>query len=94
MPLCDNRHGLVDYENDGRMSPLRSRDGYRDDNKEKLQVILQTDGPLLLSGPFEILDSNGMPGFRGDRGALCRCGTTKKSPFCDGSHAAIQYRAE
>jgi uncharacterized Fe-S cluster protein YjdI/CDGSH-type Zn-finger protein len=94
MPLCDNRHGLIDYENDGRMSPLRSRDGYRDNSREKLQVILQTDGPLLLSGPVEILDSNGIPGFRGDRCALCRCGSTKKSPFCDGSHAAGGFRAE
>ena len=94
MPLCDNRHGLVDYENDGRMPPLRSGDGFRNDKKAKLQITIATDGPLLLSGPFEILDSNGMPGFRGDRGALCRCGATKKSPFCDGSHAAIQYRAE
>ena len=93
MPLCDNRHGLVDYEEDGRMEPLRSSAAGNGAEGEKLAVTLATDGPLLLSGPAEILDSDGIIGFRGNRCAVCRCGATKKSPFCDGSHTAIHFRS-
>jgi uncharacterized Fe-S cluster protein YjdI/CDGSH-type Zn-finger protein len=94
MPLCDNRHGLVDYEEDGRMEPMHSAAAGGGANGEKLTVTLVKDGPLLLSGPLEILDSDGIIGFRGTRCAVCRCGATKKSPFCDGSHSDKKFRAE
>jgi uncharacterized Fe-S cluster protein YjdI/CDGSH-type Zn-finger protein len=94
MPLCDNRHTLVDYEDEGRMEPQRSfMAGAGRTEAGKLTVTLAADGPLQLSGPFEIFDSNGIIGFRGTRGAICRCGATKKSPFCDGSHAAKNFRS-
>jgi uncharacterized Fe-S cluster protein YjdI/CDGSH-type Zn-finger protein len=94
MPLCDNRHSLIDYEEDGSMeSPGKFPGGAGQTSVEKLTVTPAVDGPLQLSGPVEILDSNGIIGFRGNRCAVCRCGATKKSPFCDGSHTAKNFRA-
>lgn len=28
----------------------------------------------------------------GDKKVFCRCGHTKKPPYCDGSHSGTQYR--
>jgi uncharacterized Fe-S cluster protein YjdI/CDGSH-type Zn-finger protein len=94
MPLCDNRHSLVDYENDGSMEqPERFLGSAGKSAAGKLSVTPMVDGPLNLSGPVEILDSNGIIGFRGTRCSICRCGATGKSPFCDGSHAGKNFKA-
>ena len=54
------------------------------------------DGPLLVRGPFTLVDQNGdeIPlGGRETTVALCRCGTTRLRPFCDGTHNVIRFRA-
>lgn len=50
----------------------------------KIRVI--RDGPLLLEGPARIFGQDGQLIKEADRLVLCRCGKTKNSPFCDGSH--------
>lgn len=47
-------------------------------------VTVAPDGPLYLRGELEIETSGGV--VRDTRAALCRCGTSKTKPFCDGSH--------
>lgn len=57
-------------------------------------VQLYADGPLLLRGDVQILDSDGRvidPGRR--TVALCRCGRSGLKPFCDGSHRPARFRA-
>ena len=52
------------------------------------------DGPLLVRGPFRLLDQDGNeiePGR--DTVALCRCGKSRLRPFCDGSHKVVRFRA-
>ena len=47
------------------------------------------DGPLLVRGPFRILDQDGNPIDAGrETVALCRCGKSRLRPFCDGSAQA------
>ena len=52
------------------------------------------DGPLLVRGPFRLLDQDGNeidPGR--ETVALCRCGKSRMRPFCDGSHKLVRFRA-
>jgi CDGSH-type Zn-finger protein len=52
------------------------------------------DGPLLVRGPFRLLDQDGNEIAAGrDTVALCRCGKSRLRPFCDGSHKVVRFRA-
>ncbi len=52
------------------------------------------DGPLLVRGPFTMLDQDGAE-IEIDRTtvALCRCGHSRQRPFCDGSHRLTRFSA-
>ena len=62
----------------------------------KLTVRLRDDGPLVVEGPFKIVDAEGNE-FAIDSNkpvvALCRCGASKNRPFCDGSHRDCGFAA-
>jgi CDGSH-type Zn-finger protein len=52
------------------------------------------DGPLLVRGPFIINDQDGNDvDIHQATVALCRCGRSRRKPFCDGTHKAIRFRA-
>lgn len=52
----------------------------------KLQIKVNDNGSLRITGEVELLDGAGnvyetKPSF-----SLCRCGLSHTKPFCDGSH--------
>jgi CDGSH-type Zn-finger protein len=51
------------------------------------EVVLTEDGPLLVSGPVEVVLPDGRR-VRSDRpvSALCMCRRSRRQPFCDTSH--------
>ncbi|WP_374193426.1 CDGSH iron-sulfur domain-containing protein [Trinickia mobilis] len=49
------------------------------------------DGPIEVSGEFEMVDDNGVAFRRRKRCLLCRCGLTKRAPFCDASHEEAAF---
>ena len=49
-------------------------------------------GPLYLRGSIRIEREDGTLVAETLRAALCRCGTTKNPPFCDGSHHEAGFR--
>jgi CDGSH-type Zn-finger protein len=53
------------------------------------------DGPLLVRGPFRLVDQDGNEIDAGREGtvALCRCGKSRLRPFCDGSHKVVRFQA-
>jgi hypothetical protein len=55
-------------------------------------VSLKPNGPLLLSGDFEIRAPDGTVLFAGQKAALCRCGHSANKPFCDGSHKGAGFQ--
>jgi len=62
---------------------------------ERAEIIPYRDGPLVVRGPFVLLDEDGREIDAGRRTiALCRCGRSQLRPFCDGSHRRARYRAE
>lgn len=51
-----------------------------------MNVKLIKDGPALLEGSIEVVNEDGtITSIK--KAAICRCGKTQGSPFCDGSHA-------
>lgn len=63
---------------------------------EPTKITVRDHGPLLVEGPVRLLDAAGnaysidsnKPGL-----ALCRCGASKRRPFCDGSHKTCNFQA-
>lgn len=53
-------------------------------------------GPYILQGPIRLLDGNGTPMDveTGKTVALCRCGQSDNKPFCDGTHAKVDFDSE
>jgi CDGSH-type Zn-finger protein len=52
------------------------------------------DGPYLLRGDFRLTDLDGEEiNPRRKTVALCRCGASRRKPFCDGTHKLIGFRA-
>jgi CDGSH-type Zn-finger protein len=51
------------------------------------EVVVTADGPVLVSGPVEIVLPDGRR-VRSDRPvtALCVCRRSRRAPFCDTSH--------
>lgn len=61
---------------------------------DEATITAYRDGPLLVRGPFRLLDQDGNA-IEIDRRtvALCRCGKSRTRPFCDGTHRLIRFRA-
>jgi|APCry1669189101_1035198.scaffolds.fasta_scaffold00136_8 uncharacterized Fe-S cluster protein YjdI len=56
----------------------------------KIQVL--KNGPLLIRGQFQLTDTEGKEiVLNNDVAAICRCGASKKKPFCDGTHHHIGF---
>jgi CDGSH-type Zn-finger protein len=56
-------------------------------------ITTYRDGPLLVRGPFRLVDQHGNVIETGrDTIALCRCGKSRLRPFCDGTHNLIRFR--
>ena len=55
--------------------------------REVREVIVTADGPVLITGPVEVVLPDGRR-VRSDRPvtALCVCRRSRRAPFCDTSH--------
>lgn len=51
-------------------------------------VRVRENGPLAINAPLTIEGAE-----QGLRATLCRCGQSKKKPYCDGSHTAAGFMA-
>ena len=49
------------------------------------------DGPYIVSGPVTLTDSDGRVIEHPDPMSMCRCGGSSNKPFCDGTHATIDF---
>jgi CDGSH-type Zn-finger protein len=57
------------------------------DGARAREIMLTDEGPLLVSGPVEVVLPDGRR-VRSDRpvSALCTCRRSRRQPFCDTSH--------
>lgn len=88
-PYCDNSHADVRFLDAGEVQ-RESTDAEVSDGG--LTISEMADGPILLRGPFVLVSADGSQVFRGEKGALCRCGESSNKPFCDGTHNRIEFR--
>lgn len=49
-------------------------------------IFVSPNGPYLVTGVPELLDTPRAEGASREHFTLCRCGGSKNKPFCDGSH--------
>jgi CDGSH-type Zn-finger protein len=64
---------------------------------EPLVIRCRENGPLVIQGPFVLVDHLGQAfELPTDKPlvALCRCGQSQKKPFCDGSHKSCGFVAD
>jgi CDGSH-type Zn-finger protein len=56
-------------------------------NQPDVTITAYPNGPFLVRGDYKILDPNGDEIEQTRRTvALCRCGKSRRSPWCDGTH--------
>lgn len=60
---------------------------------DALQVRAARNGPLYVRGDVRIVTEDGTEIVSDSRVALCRCGASRRKPFCDGSHREAGFRA-
>jgi CDGSH-type Zn-finger protein len=61
---------------------------------ERATITPYRDGPLLIRGPFRMIDQDGRRSTVDRRTvALCRCGKSRIRPFCDGTHKLVRFSA-
>jgi CDGSH iron-sulfur domain-containing protein 3 len=49
------------------------------------------NGPYIVSGPVRLQDVDGREIEHPDPMVMCRCGHSGNKPFCDGTHATIDF---
>ncbi|WP_019242125.1 MULTISPECIES: CDGSH iron-sulfur domain-containing protein [Bacillus] len=52
----------------------------------KVEIKVMDNGPLRVTGEFEVIDVDGNVFPTKSVVSLCRCGLSEKKPYCDGSH--------
>ncbi len=56
------------------------------------EVIIMPDGPMVVSGNITVIGADGKSDSKSSKTAFCRCGASRNKPYCDGSHAKIEFK--
>lgn len=56
-----------------------------------VQIGVETNGPLRVTGGIVVTRADGQPFETRNRVSLCRCGQSKNKPLCDGTHKEIGF---
>ena len=67
---------------------------YRDQDRDPM-ITVSSDGPYYLVGGIEVVghEPHGYE-VSNEHCTLCRCGSSKNKPFCDGTHKDIGFKDE
>ena len=82
-PLCDGAHADAGFTDAGVFGGGPPDSG--GSQPGPVRFTPAPNGPLLFRGPLTVTDGEGKR-RRLSKGALCRCGASGTTPFCDGSH--------
>ena len=70
-----------------------AKDDHVEENTESA-VMVAPNGPYVVSGAVDLLETKRGEGASKTQVTLCRCGASKNKPFCDGSHWTINFKDE
>jgi CDGSH-type Zn-finger protein len=56
-----------------------------------VNITPSEDGPYIVYGAVTLTDLDGRVIEHPDPMATCRCGQSSNKPFCDGTHATIDF---
>ena len=79
----------------GALRFRRTDDGPQEDDLiGEPQVQPEPNGPLHVRGRFRVVDADGNVVREMTRASLCRCGHSRRKPFCDNSHRLVNFKAD
>ncbi|MCG8348901.1 MAG: CDGSH iron-sulfur domain-containing protein [Chloroflexales bacterium] len=90
-PFCDNAHQQAGFVDVGAVTDNQAEVAATAAHTQ-LPITALANGPLFLQGDFELCSADGQSVFRGNKTALCRCGSSAGKPFCDGTHKEIGFQ--
>ncbi|MBW8271096.1 CDGSH iron-sulfur domain-containing protein [Caldovatus aquaticus] len=90
-PHCDGSHRSAGRPLPGDCAPRGEAAAAAGEGP--LEIEPRPNGPNRITGPFALLNAKGEVIERLTQGVFCRCGESKKAPYCDGSHRAIGFVA-
>jgi CDGSH-type Zn-finger protein len=61
---------------------------------DEVTIKVMKNGAYQVKGPVKLLDADGNEMETKPVMMLCRCGDSKKMPFCDGQHIIIGFNDE
>jgi CDGSH-type Zn-finger protein len=56
-----------------------------------VNITPSENGPYIVSGPVTLTAPDGRVIEHPDPMVMCRCGGSSNKPFCDGTHATIDF---
>ena len=56
-----------------------------------VNITPSENGPYIVSGPVTLVAPDGHVIDHQDPMSMCRCGQSSNKPFCDGTHATIDF---
>jgi len=93
-PFCDDNHSNKGFKQDQK---LMSNQSDRKDQtllQKKNVATLVKNGPIEFNGPVTIKNDKGDVLYKGAKTRICRCGTSRRMPFCDGHHTKSKFNSE
>ncbi len=64
------------------------------DDPKTTSIEAKPDGPYVVTTPPPLKNSKGEPIETKPVTALCRCGKSENKPFCDGTHAKVNFSSK
>lgn len=89
-PFCDGSHVKVHFQDSGSLGtcPTQTEAGSQEGG---LTIAPLASGPLAVKGAVALVSGDGLSSCQGNKLFLCRCGSSKNKPFCDGTHGQVGF---
>lgn len=91
-PFCDGQHSGSGFRDPGEI-PRDRPESQEITAGTKLTITPAANGPLKLKGSVTVRGADGQNAVMRVSVGLCRCGGSKRKPFCDGAHKDIEFVA-